>query len=306
MKTIALLLLAPFLVAACSRTKDRTPIIALIDGRQVHKSEFDGFLAARLGEFTGIETTDPLRSQMLDEFIERRLVIDQAIQAGISVTESEIDQATQENQRASSAKDSSPSRRELINDLIISKYYKQVILRDVRPSQEEVQKYIDENQVRLAERAGFVVREIRVETRDRAESLRREAMDGRHDFGDLARANSQAPSSDEGGLCRYDEGQLPDVLERAIRPLKPGEVSPVIQSSFGFHLFKIERKIQPHAPDDKRAQVESKRSQLIEELIARKNQEAVDETVSRLVNSANLRVIDSSLGFTYSGRLGHN
>lgn len=306
MKTIAVLLLAPFLVTACSRTKDRTPIIAVIDGRQVHKSDFDGFLSARLGELTGIETTDLLRSQMLDEFIERQLVLEQAAQAGVSVTQAEIDQATQDNPSGGPARDSAPSRKELVNDLIISKYYKQIVLRDVRPTQEEVQKYLDENHSRLSERAGFVVREIRVEERDRAESLRREAMDGTHDFADLARTNSQAPSADDGGLSRYDEGQLPEVLERAIRPLKPGEVSPVIQSSFGFHLFKLERKIQAHAPEDRRAQIESKRSQLIEELIARKNQEAVDDTVSRLVNGATLQVIDSALGFTYSGRLRHN
>ena len=255
MKEILLLLCSALLIsgAACARSRDHTPVIAVINGREMHKSEFERFLAARLGELTGMETPDSLRSQMLDEFVERRLVLDQAVQAGVSVSESEIEQATLDNPQTKASPDSAGSRQELANDLTISKYYRQVVLRDVRPSPDEVQKYIDENRARMADHPGFVVREIRVDTREKAESLRREVVDGRRDFGEVAGASSQAPSSEEGGLSRYDEGKLPEVLERAIRPLRPGDVSPVIQSSFGFHVFKLERRIKPRSPEDRRA-----------------------------------------------------
>ncbi len=307
MKKLFLLLCSGLLiVGGCARVKDRSPVIAVVNGRELHKTEFERFLTARLGELTGSETPDSLRSQMLDEFVERRLVLDQAGQAGVSVSESEIEQATVDNPQTKASPDSAGSRQEMANDLTIAKYYRQFVLRDVRPSPEEVQKYIDDNRERLADHPGFVVREIRVDNRDKAESLRREVVEGHRDFAEVAGSGSQAPNAEEGGLSRYDEGQLPEVLERAIRPLKPGDVSQVIQSSFGFHVFKLERRIKPHSPEDRRAQLETKRSQLIEELIARKNQEAVDEALARFLDAAGVRVIDSSLGFTYTGRLRHN
>jgi parvulin-like peptidyl-prolyl isomerase len=99
---------------------------------------------------------------------------------------------------------------------------------------------------------------------------------------------------------------LPSVLERAIRGLAPGEVSQVIQSSFGFHIFRLERRVQPRPYDERRAQLDEMRSNLIEELIARRNQEAVDRARERIVSSAGVRVLVSALGFTYTGQMRHN
>ncbi|MGH9827767.1 MAG: peptidylprolyl isomerase, partial [Blastocatellia bacterium] len=126
------------------------------------------------------------------------------------------------------------------------------------------------------------------------------------DFASLARQYSEAPNAEQGGLNYYEEGQLPDVLERAIKVLQPGEISPVIQSNYGFHIFKLERRTQPHTSDDRRAQLDAGRSQLIEEAIERKNQEAVDAAVASLVSSSAIVIKDSALGFTYSGALRHN
>jgi peptidyl-prolyl cis-trans isomerase C/foldase protein PrsA len=136
--------------------------------------------------------------------------------------------------------------------------------------------------------------------------LRREVSEGKRDFAALARLHSDAPSAEAGGLSRYDEGQLPDVLEKAIQPLRPGDVSQVVESGYGFHLFKLEQRIQPHAPDERRAQLDDRRAQLTEELIAQKNQQAVDLALERLLAQASVQIHDATLGFTYTGQLRHN
>jgi len=294
------------IAASCRRSHDNTPVIGYINGRPIHRSSLDSFMKVKMGELTLSEAPDLLRSQMLDEYIKRRLVLDEASRIGLSVTDAEIEQAVQDNPQTKSAAAQEDARKEFASDLLVSKYYREVVLRDVRVSPEEAQTYIEQNRARLVELPVVYVREIRVDSRLDAERLRQEIIDGKHDFADLARQRSQAPSAERGGLTDYTRGQLPEVLEKAIEPLHPGDVSPVVQSNFGFHIFKLEQRTQPRAPDDKRSQSDERRSQLIEEAIERKNQHAVDEAIDRLVASARITINTPALGFTYVGRLGHN
>jgi len=118
--------------------------------------------------------------------------------------------------------------------------------------------------------------------------------------------HSDAPNAEQNGLTRYDEGQLPDLLEKAVQQLQPGDVSPVIESNYGFHMFKLEQRIQPHAPEERRSQLDDRRAQLTEELIARKNQQAVDKAIDLLISQSKIQIASSALGFPYTGRLRHN
>jgi peptidyl-prolyl cis-trans isomerase C/foldase protein PrsA len=292
--------------SGCRGGGDHSPVIAIINGHEVHRSEFEQFLALKVGEFTNPDSTDALKSQMLDEYIRRRVVLDEAERAKLTITEDEIKQAAQDNPQMRSVSANNGAREELARDLLVEKCYQQVLLKDVRVSPEEIEQYIARNQARLTERGGFAVREIRVQSRDEAERLRRDVTEGKRDFAAVARLHSDAPNAERGGLTRYDDGQLPDVLEKAIQPLRPGDVSQIVESGYGFHIFKLERRIQPHPIDERRARLDDRRAVLAEELIARRNQQAIDAAVERLLSSATIKIVESGLGFTYSGPIGHN
>jgi parvulin-like peptidyl-prolyl isomerase len=294
------------LAAACKKNADRSPVIATVNGEEVHRAEFEHFVAAKLGEVSGNDSADLLRSQMLDEYLRRRLLLAEAERAGLTVAEVEVEQAAQENPQLRALLAAGDSREEMRRDLLIDKYYRQVVLRNVRVTPEEAQRYLEQNQSRLTDKPGFLVREIRVQTRDEAERLRRELTEGKRDFAALARLHSDAPNAEAGGLSRYDEGQLPDILENAIKPLHPGDLSPVVESGYGFHLFKLEQRIQPHAPEERRAQLDDRRAQLTEELIAQRNQQAIDAALAQMLEKASIQINDATLGFTYAGQLRHN
>jgi parvulin-like peptidyl-prolyl isomerase len=293
-------------IPGCNRNADRSAVIARVNGTDVHKSEFDRFLSLKMGDLTGSELPDAIRSQMLDEYVTRRIVLVEAGRANLSVTDAELEQASVQNPQMKSTASSEDARAELINDLLVEKYYHQVVLKDVKVSTDEVQQYLEANKGRLTDRPAFYIREIRVDTEAEANRLLVEIGEGERDFGEIARLHSQAPSAEQGGLARYSEGQLPSVLDKTIAKLAPGDVSPVVQSSYGYHIFKLERRVQLHAPDERRSQLDERRSALIEELIARKNQEAVDQGIARIVSSADIEIHPTALGFTYSGKLRHN
>jgi parvulin-like peptidyl-prolyl isomerase len=301
-----LLLASILLVQGCKSGADSSPVVVTVNGRAIHRDRLEQFLSVKLGELGTSEASDSIRSQMLDEYVQRQLVLDEAGRSGLAVSETEIDQAAQEDPQLKSTASASEARREMAADILVEKYYKQVVLKDVKVTPEEIEEYIQKNQSRLTDKPGFYVREIRVQSKEEADRLRQELEDGHHDFATEARLHSDAPNAADGGLARYEEGQLPDPLEKAITPLGPGDVSGVVESGYGFHIFKLEKRIQPYSPEERRSRLDDRRKQLAEELIQRRNQEAVDKALKELVSKAEIKVDDSALGFTYSGALRHN
>jgi peptidyl-prolyl cis-trans isomerase C len=78
--------------------------------------------------------------------------------------------------------------------------------------------------------------------KDEITDLLAEIRDG-SDFVELAKAHSQAPSAPQGGdLGFFGPGQMVPAFEQAAFALRPGEVSDVVQTQFGYHVIKVEAR----------------------------------------------------------------
>lgn len=91
------------------------------------------------------------------------------------------------------------------------------------------------------------------EAKRRLEDLRERLKHG-EDFTELARLYSQDGSAAKGGdLGWVNPGDTVPEFERGMDALQDGEVSPVIQSPFGFHIIKVEeRRIQDMSQEKQR------------------------------------------------------
>jgi parvulin-like peptidyl-prolyl isomerase len=304
---------------ACSSTKssnpetedDNSPVLADINGESAHKAAFERFLKSRLSDFIDQsgqtqEDSDKQRSELLDEFIKRQLIIQEANKNNIKPTEDEISAAFEEQHRQVNAQNAEENktildikerRLEIYNDLLILKYQTEILkLKESRVTPEEVEEYYRQNAERYQGKSGFLVREIRVSNEEQAQKLYRQALAKPGDFDVLARDNSESPTRINGGEMEYEAKSLPQVLEQAISPLKVGSISRVVQSNYGYHIFKLERRSEPVPLDKARKEIKDK-------LQSEKNQTLIDNFNKRLLAGAQIKIYRDRLRFNYLGGL---
>lgn len=111
------------------------------------------------------------------------------------------------------------------------------------------------------------------EARRRLESLK-ERLENKADFAQLARQFSEDASNARGGeLGWLSPGDTVPEFERAMNALKPGEISPPVQTPFGWHLIQVlERRNEDMSKE--RLRLDARRA-----LRARKSDEAYQEWV---------------------------
>jgi peptidyl-prolyl cis-trans isomerase C len=79
-----------------------------------------------------------------------------------------------------------------------------------------------------------------------AEAVLKRAKAG-EDFGKLAREFSDdTVSKDKGGEYTFAQGEMVKEVENAARALRPGEISDIVLSPYGYHIIKLIEKIPAH------------------------------------------------------------
>ena len=77
------------------------------------------------------------------------------------------------------------------------------------------------------------------ELRGKAEKILKKLKDDQ-DFADLAREYSDGPTKNKGGDLGYlRKGQLEKQFESKVLALKKGEITDIIETEYGFHIFKV-------------------------------------------------------------------
>lgn len=84
--------------------------------------------------------------------------------------------------------------------------------------------------------------DVKQKAKARAEALLADVRKSPDSFADVARKNSDDPGSAQqgGDLDFFGRGMMTKPFEDAVFAMKPGEISNVIETDFGFHIIKLE------------------------------------------------------------------
>ena len=106
----------------------------------------------------------------------------------------------------------------------------------------------------------------------------------------MARKHSDCPSKQQGGdLGFFQRGQMVPEFENAAFALKPGQMSGVVETPFGYHIIKTAEYAKPSTvPFDEAKQ------NIMQYLTEQKKQQALTSYFDSLRAASNMQVIDSS------------
>ena len=127
------------------------------------------------------------------------------------------------------------------------------LLNKIDISSEELHKYYDEHRGEMGtpeeRRAAHILISVSANAtqaqqnaaRDKAEQLLQQVRKTPASFADLARKNSQDPGSaaNGGDLGFFGRGMMVKPFDDAVFALKPGEISGLVKSEFGYHIIKL-------------------------------------------------------------------
>jgi peptidyl-prolyl cis-trans isomerase SurA len=209
---------------------------------------------------------DALVLQTLEEAIESKILLREALLLGIQVTNEEVDASIEQFRRELGSNEAfmkalqdagetlSDFRERQRKRLLAGRMYygklrdleKQVIVTEA-----DVAQYYEERRGEFERPEEVRVRQIflvarseedRAKAKARLELLREEIAAGA-DFAELAKAHSQAPGAEEGGIIGWlRRGDLVPELESAAFGLQKGEVSGVVETANGAHLLKVDER----------------------------------------------------------------
>jgi peptidyl-prolyl cis-trans isomerase C len=239
-------------------------------------------LARRLKPLDALAAKDPVivsqaKEKVIRDFIVQSVIDDYAKINNISVPESDLDKEVtlaRSNypddlsfRRVLAQEDLSMSewRSQLRASLVTAAVFKHLREKAVAPTDIEIRRYYEENKERYRRKERIFLRQIVLDDLTKAQALHEELVK-KKDFAKLATSFSVSPEAKNGGAVGWVEKGSVDIFDKAfLLPL--GGLSQVLESNYGFHIFKVERR----APAGL-ASVEEVRPEIVAALKSKKEQ----------------------------------
>jgi peptidyl-prolyl cis-trans isomerase SurA len=207
---------------------------------------------------------DVLEKQLLDRMVIDRVQLQLAKETGLRIDDAELDRSlqriAQENKltlpqlREALEKDRIPFakfREDIRNEIVLARLRQREVDNKIVVSESEIESFINAQQGREQRREEVNLSHILVTVpenaapeqiqarRARAEQALQQISTGA-DFRQVAATFSDAPDALQGGVLGWrDSERLPTIFVDALRPLKAGDVAPILRSPNGFHILKL-------------------------------------------------------------------
>ncbi len=203
-------------------------------------------IAKTYAEEQGITVSDEEVDKEMEEI--KKQVGEQARASGQDLSDQEaFNQALEQNQI------SEDELRQDVRENLPVQQVQERVAGNAEPSQEEIQKFYDENKVaQFTQPAQRCMRHIlfNKDQQQKAEEVKTQLENG-GDFAELARENSQDPGSAENGgdLGCLGKGETVPPFEEAAFAAETGEIVGPVETEFGYHVIEVteirEEQTQP-------------------------------------------------------------
>lgn len=241
-------------------------VVARVNGEDVKREDFERMLKtleARAGQPIPPDRRDEVMRGALDQLVVYTLLSQESRSRGVKVDQSEVDAKVAELRKQFPTEDQFTKalqergmtldrlKHDALVDLSVNKLMDTAVATTPAVTDAEAQDFYTKNPDKFrqeeAVRASHIL--IRVpanadaatkkKARAEIDAVLKQARAGA-DFAKLAEEHSQDGSAAQGGDLNYfSRGQMVPEFEKVAFSLKPGQISDVVTTQFGYHIIKV-------------------------------------------------------------------
>ncbi|MCQ9206351.1 MAG: peptidylprolyl isomerase [Omnitrophica bacterium] len=284
-------------------------IVVIVNDYVITQSEVDKILLPIYAKHRNIysgqelaERIDTARRSVIERLVDDKILLGEAKRRKIEATDDEIEAKVREVRRRFSSEEEfeisliqenlrlSELKKRFKEWLRIEKLINSEVMGKISVSPTEILDYYKTHKSEFKEPLKVKLRAILVKTskdRTRDEALKvaqkilyrlREGSD----FGLLARQYSDGPYADKGGdMAWVKRGQLIARMDTLVFDMQVGEISGILETKLGFHLFRVEDRVE----ESTKSFAEEKEG-IEQSLVSRKRQVKLGHLIARLKENA--------------------
>jgi parvulin-like peptidyl-prolyl isomerase len=255
------------LSAGCSKGDGKTDpkeiVVAVVNGEEIRGDLFlEEYHSVKkrlkLGKSADAEVESKLREAILERLTYSVLLLQQAEKSGIDIKKADRDGMVDQLLGGFS-----PARLQLIleknksgfdvwkekveKNMVVEALIQKKIVPMVDVGEAELRSYYKDHKEEFKTEERVHAYHIVLPTISEADEVRNEVVYG-GDFDEMARKYSTSPDGKKGGdLGIFARGQMPLEFDNVVFDLRVRQISRVVESPYGYHVFKVVKKFKPEA-----------------------------------------------------------
>jgi peptidyl-prolyl cis-trans isomerase C len=288
-------------------------VLARVNGEAVNKADLD-----RLVKNMEVQANQPIPADRRDEILRKALdqlvtytVLSQETRARkVAVTDAEIEETVKQMRSQFPSEDEFKKalaargmtldklRSDARVDMSINKMMEAELSTLPGPSDAQAREFYDKNPDKFKQEAAVRASHVLIPVDEKADaaakkkalaeaqSVLKQAKAGA-DFAALARKYSKDGSAAQGGdLNFFPKGQMVPAFDEAAFKLKPGEISGIVTTQFGYHIIKVTETRPPSV-----VPFEQATDKIKEYLAQQRKQEKAQAVIEALKQKAKIEVL---------------
>jgi peptidyl-prolyl cis-trans isomerase C len=288
-------------------------VLARVNGEEVTKVDFDRLIKnmeLRANQPVPAERRDEVYRKALEQLVTYTVLSQETRARKVDVTDAEVDSGVQQMRAQFPTEDAFKkaldSRGMTLDklkadtriDISINKMVEAEVATQPPPTDAQVREFYDKNPDKFkqdeAVRASHILFRVdesadaatKKKAMDEAQSVLKQARAGA-DFAELAKKHSADGSAQQGGdLNFFTRGQMVPPFDQAAFAMKPGEISDIVTTQFGYHIIKLtDRRAASTVP------FEQVSGRIKEFLTEQQKQQKADAFIQSLKQKAKIEVL---------------
>ena len=297
--------------------KAKPTLAAEVNGVPIYKADVDKRMdllmrqiAAQTSEMPSEADVKEIRSRILNDLVEYKMLLNEGEKQGITATDADVaeelakikanfpDDAGFVTALNQSGVTEAEFAQTIKDTLIIQRLLDAQVADKIKVSDKEIKEFYEANPNLFEQEERVHARHILKMVEPNASAIERDkkkreleevlrALKNGSDFSDLAMKYSDDPSKIMGGdLGYFTRGRMVKPFEDAAFALKPGEISGIVETQFGYHIIKVEDRQQART-----IPYEEIKSIISENLSMQKRQEAAGQYIDGLYKKSQIKIL---------------